>query len=179
MIPEIRKITALQEEVQRDLRPLPRPFRQVIVAAVLTNPWYGKGFVEDLSPVVMELAAPLGKLLARRAVEILGGADAVEAFGKAAMVGLEGEYEHASALIHTTLFGDECRAAAGGTAWMVGSQKLCPAGSVLELPVAHKHDGKLQNYYHTIHLQLHDAPRANELVVAVGMASGTRPNGRL
>ena len=176
---EIRKIATFQEEVMHDLLPLATPFRHVVVAAVMRNPWHGKGFVKDLSPQIKELAAPLGKLLAKRAVELLGGAAAVAAFGKAAMVGLDGEYEHANALIHTTLFGDECRAAIDGTSWMVGNQKICPAGSALELPMAHKHDAKLQNYYHTIHLHLHDAPRGDELVVAVGMASGIRPNGRL
>jgi hypothetical protein len=175
----IRKIVAFQEEIAFDARPLPARFRHVAVAAVMANPWHGKGFVADLSPVVRELAAPLGRILAAKAVEIMGGPDAVQAFGKAAMVGLEGEYEHANALIHTTLFGDECRSAVGGTAWMVGNQKICATGSVLELPMAHKTDGKLQNYYHTAHLYIHDAPRADELVVAVGMASGPRPNGRL
>lgn len=175
----IRKIVAFQEDVEFDLRPLPVPFKHVVVAAVMTNPWHGKGFVADLSPIVREFAAPIGRRLATKAVEILGGGDAVQAFGKAAMVGIEGEYEHANALIHTTLFGDECRNAIGGSAWMVGNQKICAVGSVLELPMAHKNDAKLQNYYHTIHLHIHDAPRANELVVAVGMASGGRPNGRL
>jgi hypothetical protein len=179
MVPGIRKIAGFQEEVLRDLRTLGAPFRHVIVAAVMDNPWHGKGFVEDLSPIVREMAGPLGRLLARKAVQLLGGADAVQAFGKAAMVGLEGEYEHANALIHTTLFGDECRKAAGGSAWMVGNQKICPTGSILELPMAHKTDAKLQNYYHTISLYIPDAPRAHELVVAVGMASGPRPHGRL
>ena len=175
----IRKIAAFQEDVAFDSRPLPARFRHVGVAAVMTNPWHGKGFVADLSPVIHELAAPLGKILAAKAVEIMGGPDAVQAFGKAAMVGLEGEYEHANALIHTTLFGDECRSAVGGSAWMAGNQKICAAGSVLELPMAHKIDAKQQNFYHTTHLYIHDAPRVDELVVAVGMASGARPNGRL
>jgi hypothetical protein len=176
---QLRKVVTFAEEVSFDMRALPRPFRSVVVAAVMANPWAGKGFVEDLSPVIGAIAAPLGKLLAPKAVEALGGPGAVEAFGKAAMVGLGGEYEHANALIHTTLFGDECRRAAGGSAWMVGNQKICPAGGVLEVPMAHKTDGKLQNYYHTAHLYIHDAPRPDELVVAVGMASGPRPHARL
>ena len=175
----IRKLVVFQDEVAFDARALPAPFRTVVVAAVMGNPWHGKGFVEDLSQIVREHAAPLGKLLAERAVETLGGPGAVAAFGKAAMVGLAGEYEHANALIHTTLFGDECRRAAGGSAWMVGNQKICTAGSVLDVPMAHKTDSKLQNYYHTAHLYIHDAPRPEELVVAVGMASGARPHARL
>lgn len=129
--------------------------------------------------MVSEVAPELGKLLASRAVAILGGADEVQAFGKAAAVGLGGEYEHANALIHTILFGDPCRSAVNGSAWMVGNQKVAPTGLTLELPMAHKVDAKDQKYYHTIPIFIPDAPLADEIVVAVGMASGTRPNARI
>lgn len=175
----IRKICSFAEEVHVDRRPLSRTFRHVAVAAVIRNPWAGRGFVDDLAPVVAEVAPPLGELLAGRAVGLLGGAREVQAFGKAAAVGLAGEYEHANALIHTVLFGDQCRRAADGTAWMVGNQKVAPAGVVLEVPMAHKHDGKDQNYYHTTAIFIPDAPLDDEIVVAVGMASGPRPNARL
>lgn len=175
----IRKICAFQEEVSIDQRPLAQPFRHVIVAAVIRNPWAGQGFVEDLKPTVSEVAPKLGEILAARAVSILGGADKVQAFGKAAAVGIGGEYEHANALIHTTLFGDPCRRAVNGTAWMVGNQKVSPTGLTLELPMAHKEDSKNQHYYHTISIFISDAPLADEIVVAVGMASGTRTGARL
>jgi len=175
----IRKICAFQEEVNYDQRPLSKPFRHVIVAAVIKNPWAGRGYVEDLKPLIEETAAPLGELLASRAVAIMGGADKVEAFGKAAAVGTAGEYEHANALIHTTLFGDPCRKSINGSAWMVGNQKISPVGLTLELPMAHKIDAKNQNYYHTISLSIPDAPHPDEIVVAVGMASGTRPHARI
>lgn len=175
----IRKICAFQEEVRIDQRPLAQPFRHVIVAAVIRNPWAGQGFVEDLKPTVSGVAPKLGEILAARAVSILGGADKVQAFGKAAAVGIGGEYEHANALIHTTLFGDPCRRAVNGTAWMVGNQKVSPTGLTLELPMAHKEDPKNQHYYHTIPIFIPDAPLADEIVVAVGMASGTRTGARL
>ncbi|TWS93652.1 amino acid synthesis family protein [Reyranella sp. CPCC 100927] len=175
----IRKICAFQEDVREDQRVLAQPFKHVIVAAVIRNPWAGRGFVEDLKPVVGEIAPQLGQLLATHAVGIMGGADKVQAFGKAAAVGLGGDYEHANALIHTVLFGDPCRQAINGSAWMVGNQKVAPTGLTLELPMAHKDDAKNQNYYHTIPIFIPDAPRADEIVVAVGMASGTRPNARL
>jgi hypothetical protein len=175
----IRKISAFQEEIQYDHRPLARPFRHAIVAAVIRNPWHGQGFVADLKPVIAEIAPRLGELLAQRALALMGGADQVEAFGKAAMVGIDGEYEHASAFIHTTLFGDPCRGAVNGSAWMVGNQRLAPAGATLELPMAHKIDAKNQNHYHTITITIPDAPLADEIVVAIGMASGPRPNARL
>lgn len=175
----IRKICSFQEEIRFDQRELKQPFRHVIVAAVIRNPWAGQGFVEDLKPVIDQVAPKLGALLAERAVGIMGGGDAVQAFGKAAMVGTDGDYEHANALIHTVLFGDPCRRAINGSAWMVGNQKVAPIGAVLELPMAHKVDAKDQNYYHTIPIFIPDAPRPDEIVVAVGMASGSRPNARI
>jgi len=175
----IRKICVFQEEVRIDQRNLARPFKHAVVAAVIKNPWAGQGFVEDLKPVIDEFSPQLGEILASRATAILGGAKEVQAFGKAAAVGLGGEYEHANALIHTTLFGDPCRSSVGGSAWMVGNQKVAPAGLTLELPMAHKDDAKDQRFYHTIPIFIPDAPLADEIVVAVGVASGTRPNARI
>jgi hypothetical protein len=178
MEPVVRKVCHHLEVVAIDQRPLEREFRSVVVAAVIANPWHSEGFVEDLSPVVAELAPKLGRLLAERAVAALGGRGEVEAFGKLAAVGLDGDYEHGNALVHTTLFGDECRRAVGGSAWMVSNQKMSPPGAVLEVPMAHKDDGKDQRFYHSGVIYLPDAPRADELVVAVGMSSGARPNAR-
>ncbi|QIE55657.1 amino acid synthesis family protein [Pikeienuella piscinae] len=175
----IRKVSIFQEDVSYDQRELSRPFRHVIVAAVIKNPWAGEGFVEDLKPKINEVAPKLGELLANRAVSILGGADEAQSLGKAAAVGLGGDYEHANALIHTTLFGDPCRKAVNGSAWMVGNQKVAPTGLTLELPMAHKVDAKDQTFYHTIPIFIPDAPLADEIVVAVGMASGPRPNARI
>jgi hypothetical protein len=176
---EVRKVCTFQEDIQFDQRPLAAVFRHVIVAAVIKNPWIGKGFVQDLKPVIAVIAPQVGELLAQRAVAIMGGADKVHAFGKAAAVGVDGDYEHANALIHTTLFGDPCRKSINGSAWMVGNQRILPAGMQLDLPMAHKDDAKNQNYYHTISISIPDAPRPDEIVVAVGMASGTRPNARI
>lgn len=172
----VRKLSVFREEVHVEARrPLGRQFRCVVAAAVITNPWHGRGFVADLQPEVREIAPILGLRLATTAVEALGGPDAVEAFGKMAAVGLDGEYEHANVLIHTTLFGDEVRRIAGGSAWMVGNQRICPTGTPLDVPVAHKVDAKSQPHYHSITFCVADAPRPDEIMVAVGMTSGPRP----
>jgi hypothetical protein len=175
---DVRKVSLFQEEVRVDGRRLDRPFRYAVAAAVLGNPWHGQGFVADLQPVVAELAPWLGRYLGTTAVDALGGPDGVAAFGKMAAVGLEGEYEHAAALIHTTLFGDEIRSLVGGTAWMVGNQRICPPGTQLDVPMAHKIDAKSQGHYHSATLCIADAPRPDEIVVAVGVASGERPGAR-
>lgn len=176
---DVRKFTVLREEVPADGRRLDRPFRHAVAAAVLRNPWHGQGYVADLQPVVADLAPWLGRRLGAAAVEALGGAGSVAAFGKMAAVGLDGEYEHAAALIHTTLFGDEVRRLVGGSAWMVGNQRICPPGTPLDVPMAHKTDAKSQLHYHTATLSIADAPRPDEIVVAVAVASGERPGARV
>lgn len=175
---ELRKTCLFQEEIYVDRRGLPRPFRHAVAVAVFRNPWSGQGYVADLGPVVAAVAPGLGRRLAGMAVAALGGPGEVAAFGKMAAVGLGGEYEHGNALIHTTLFGDECRRAVEGTAWMVGNQKSCPPGTVLEVPMAHKIDAKSQGHYHSCAIFVPDAPLAEEIVVGVGMSSGARPNAR-
>jgi hypothetical protein len=176
---EIRKICVFGEDVMFEMKALAQPFRHAAVAAVLKNPWHGRGLVADLAPEIRAIAPKLGKLLAQKGVALLGGPDCVESFGKLGAVGLGGDYEHASALIHTTLFGDECRRAVNGSAWMAGNQRICPPGAVLDVPLAHKVDAKSQNHYHSVPIMIPDAPRPDELVVAVAMASGPRPNARL
>lgn len=86
------------------------PLRLIAALAVVRNPWAGRGFVEDLTPEIHEIAPVLGELLTRMIIESVGSGDAVEAYGKAAVVGLDGEIEHASALIHTLRFGNHYRA---------------------------------------------------------------------
>ena len=90
----------------------------VAVAAVIANPWAGRGFVEDLSPEILSLAPPLGEVLVPRILDACGGGDAVEAYGKSAVVGLNGEIEHGSGMIHTLRFGNKYRDAVGGTSYL-------------------------------------------------------------
>lgn len=175
----VRKVSLFQEEVRVDGREVEPPFRHAVAAAVIHNPWHGQGFVPDLQPVVADLAPRLGEHLAALAIDALGGPGGVAAFGKMAAVGLGGEYEHATALIHTTLFGDEVRRLAEGTAWMVGNQRICPPGALLDVPMAHKIDAKSQLHYHSATICIADAPRPDEIVVAVGVASRERPGARL
>ena len=82
------------------------------VAAVIENPWAGE-YIEDLKPEILSIAPPLGKELTQRITNLVGGGDRIEAYGKAAVVGLDGEIEHASALIHTLRFGNFYREAVG------------------------------------------------------------------
>ena len=92
------------------------PVLLVSVAAVIQNPWAGKGFVEDIKPEILELAPKLGDILVPELIKEIGSGDKIQAYGKAAIVGLNGEIEHASAFIHTLRFGNKFRDAVGGTA---------------------------------------------------------------
>ena len=94
-------------------RAAPVPLKLIAAAAVVKNPWAGLGFVEDLKPAIHSLAPVLGELLTGMIIDAAGGGDRVEGYGKAAVVGLDGEVEHASALIHTLRFGNHYRQAVG------------------------------------------------------------------
>ena len=97
------------------------PVLLVSVAAVIKNPWAGKGFVYDLKPVILDLAPKLGDILVPELIKEIGSGDKILAYGKAAMVGLNGEIEHASAFIHTLRFGNKFRDALAvtSTEWKV------------------------------------------------------------
>ena len=82
------------------------PLKLIAAAAVVKNPWAGMGFVENLKPAIHDVAPDLGALLTAMILEAAGSGEAIEAYGKAAIVGLDGEVEHASALIHTLRFGN-------------------------------------------------------------------------
>ena len=96
----VRKIITFTEDIHSEGgRPVDPPARTAVVLAIIENPWAGQGYVADLLPGIDEVAPKLGELLAPRVVEALGAP--VEAYGKAAIVGLDGEIEHGSGLIHT------------------------------------------------------------------------------
>ncbi|MCP4818669.1 MAG: amino acid synthesis family protein, partial [Shimia sp.] len=100
MEPEIRKIVTYDEEVfVEGFRKAETPWRLFAVAAVVKNPWAGR-FVEDLTPEIRAYGPVLGEMMANRMIALAGSGTAIEAYGKAAVVGLDGEIEHASGLIH-------------------------------------------------------------------------------
>ena len=90
-----------------------KPVVMVSVAAVIKNPWHGKGFVEDLKPEILDLAPKLGDILVPELIKEIESPEKILAYGKAGVVGLSGEIEHASAFIHTLRFGNKFRDAVG------------------------------------------------------------------
>ena len=154
------------------------PVLLVSVAAVFENPWAGQGFVEDLKPKILELAPKLGDLLVPELIKEIGSGEKIQAYGKAAMVGLNGEIEHASAFIHTLRFGNKFRDAVGGTSYLSFTNTRGPAGSKISLPMMHKEDAGLRPYYLTHEFTIQDAPNEDEIVVAIGGAPYGRAHAR-
>jgi hypothetical protein len=170
-------ITLVEETVTEGGRPVEPVARVAVVAAVIANPWAGQGFVEDLNPGIEATASEVGALLAARVVEALGAP--VEAFGKAAIVGLDGEIEHGSALIHTLKFGDHFRKAASATTLLPAVEKRGPAGVVFDIPLKHVTDATIRSHHQSIEVRLADAPHPGEIVIALAAAAQGRPQQRL
>ena len=144
-----------------------QPVLLVSVAAVIKNPWAGKGFVEDLKPEILSYAPKIGDLLVPELIKEVGSGDKVLAYGKAAVVGLSGEIEHASAFIHTLRFGNKFRDAVGGTSYLSFTNTRGPAGCKISIPMMHKTDAGLRPYYLTHEFNIPDAPFEDALVVAI------------
>jgi hypothetical protein len=153
----------------------PKPLQFFAAAAVLTNPWAGRGFVEDLKPEIHDIAPKLGEMLTGMILELAGSGDAVEGYGKAAVVGLDGEVEHASAL----RFGNHFRKAVGAKSYLAFTNTRGPANAPIMIPLMHKMDEGMRSHYLTIQFAIPDAPAANEIVVALGASIGGRPHHRI
>jgi hypothetical protein len=175
---KLRKIVTVVEETRTEGgRPVEPAARVAVVAAIIENPWHGQGFVDDLAPGIEATASDVGALLAPRVVEALG--EPAEAYGKAAIVGLDGEVEHGSALIHTLKFGDHFRKAANATTLLPAVEKRAPAGIVFDIPLKHITDATIRSHHQTVEVRIADAPHADEIVVALAAAAQGRPQQRL
>jgi Amino acid synthesis len=176
----IRKLVNFEEEVLIEGgRAAATPLKLFAVAAVLRNPWAGRGYVENLTPEVRAIAPVLGELLTARIIAMAGGGDRIEAYGKAAIVGLDGEQEHASALIHTLHFGNHFRSAVGAKSYLGFTNIRGPANTQIQVPLMDKHDTGRRSHYLTIQFSVYDAPADDEIVVALGASTAGRPHHRI
>ncbi|PKW16269.1 amino acid synthesis family protein [Saccharopolyspora spinosa] len=180
MSASIRRIVTVVEETLRDIgEPVRATVRRAAAVAVVTNPWLGRGLQDDLSAEVAALAPEIAHELSDRLLDALGGAERVEAFGKAAIVGLDGEIEHASALIHTPYFGDVLRRRTDGESIIVFSDQRAAAGTTLSVPIWHKNHASTRSHYQTVPVRVPDAPRPGEIAVIAAASDGPRPNARI
>ena len=180
MFPELRKLVTFDEVIHRDGARIANPPRRMMaVAAVLTNPWAGRGYVEDLQPDIIRIAPLLGRLLTDMIVTLAGGGDRIEAYGKAAVCGTDCEMEHCSALIQTLRFGNFYREAVGAKTYLGFTNVRGPANTQVQVPLMDKHDAGRRSHYLTVQFSVADAPGPDELVVALGASSGGRPHHRI
>jgi len=175
----IRKIVILQEETHEHMhQSISPPARKIVVAAVMRNPYAGQ-FVQDLEPLY-DLGAEVGGLLAERGVSVLAvEPDAVEAYGKAAIVGLGGEIEHAAALLHPRFGAPVRRAVHKGEDIIPSTKKMGGPGAAITMPITNKNSIWSFDHMDAAEISIPDAPRDDEIVVAVALAVGGRPLHRI
>jgi hypothetical protein len=159
-------------------KPAATPWRMFAVAAVVKNPWAGR-FVQDLKPEIQAYGPVLGELLTARMLDLAGSGAAIEAYGKAAVVGLDGEIEHASGLIHTLRFGNHYRSAVEAKSYLAFTNTRGTANAPIMVPLMDKNDAGRRSHYLTIQFAIPDAPRNDEIVVALGGATSGRPHHRI
>ena len=180
VLPELRKVVTFDEDIYIEgERASDPPLRMIGVAAVVKNPWFRRGFVEDLSPEIQRMAPYLGKLITDKLIFLAGSGDAIEAYGKACIAGTSCEIEHASALIHTLQFGNFYREAVGAKSYLGFTNTRGPANTQIQIPLMDKHDTGRRSHYLTVQFSIHDAPAADEVVVALGAATSGRPHHRI
>ena len=171
----IRKIVTVVEETLMEMgKGVNPPVRRAAAIAVIENPFAGR-YVEDLSPLIA-IGEELGELLAKRAVAALGiDGTKVHSYGKAAAVGENGELEHAAAILHPKM-GTPVRKALGkGAALIPSSKKRSGPGTTLDIPLGHKDAAFVRSHFDGMEVQINDAPRAGEIMVALAVTNGGRP----
>jgi hypothetical protein len=175
---QVRKIIVQREETRREgARAVAPPTVKVVAAAVLANPLSG-ATTDDLG-VLEEMGAEVAALLVEEALRALGDrAGDVNAYGKAAIVGLDGELEHAAALLHPR-FGAPVRAAIGGGAAIIPStKKVDGAGAAITMPLTNKDDIWSFDEMDAAEIAVPGAPRDDEVLVCLVLAAGGRPLSR-
>ncbi len=145
---------------------------------MIANPFAGR-YEDDLSALI-DIGEELGGLLGTRCVEALGIEPAqAQSYGKAAMVGEAGELEHAAAILHPKLGAPLRKAVEKGAALVPSSKKMGGPGQVLDVPLGHKDAAYVRSHFDGIEVRLNDAPRANEIMVAVAVTDSGRPLARV
>jgi hypothetical protein len=176
---EIRKLAIFVEEVHTEMgQAVSPPTRKAAAVAVIRNPFAGR-YVDDLGPL-MDIGAELGGLLGRKCVEALGiSPSQAESYGKAAMVGENGELEHAAAILHPSLGKPLREAVEKGAALVPSSKKRGGPGQVLDIPLGHKDAAYVRSHFDGMEVWLNDSPRADEIMVAVAVTDSGRPLARV
>lgn len=172
----LRKFLTVLEDIHHEGGPVAEvPVHRAAALAVIKNPFAGR-YVKDIQPYMDDLR-PLGLQMARRLVDILGGADKIEGYGKGAIIGLDGELEH-GALWHNP-GGYAMREVIGGTKAIVPSSKKVGArGARLDVPITHINAAYVRSHFDSMEVGHNDAPGADEMLLALVMTTGPRIHSR-
>lgn len=171
----IRKTMLIRERIETDeLGVACAPLTRVAACAVLRNPLAGMDR-EDLFEL-FAIGALLGERLASEIVSALGGAPV--SYGKAAVVGPAGAFEHGAALLHPRLGKPVRQVIGGGEALMPANVKVAGSGQAVDLPLGHRDQAWSFDHIDTMTVAVSDAPRANEIAVWIAMSDGPRPRAR-
>jgi len=175
----IRKLIVQVDETRREMgRDVSPPTRRALAIAVIQNPYAGR-YAENLDELVA-IGEELGGLLGARCVEALGIAPgAAQSYGKAAIVGEAGELEHAAAILHPKLGAPLRQAVEKGAALVPSAKKMGGAGTAVDVPLGHKDAAFVRSHFDAVEARVSDAPRADEIVVAVAVTDSGRPLPRI
>ena len=174
---DVRKLVLAVEEVWHDGGPrLDVPLRRGAVAALLANPYAGR-YVEDIQPM-MEALKPLGRDMAERLIGALGGAGAIQGYGKGALIGLAGELEH-GALWHVPGGYGMRDLLEGSHAIVPSTTKIGAAGAVIDIPIHHRVAAYVRSHFDSVEVRVPDGPRPHEMMLVLAMTTGPRPHARV
>lgn len=175
----IRKLTVILEETHREGdQAIAPPTRKAAAVAVIGNPFTGR-HVEDLTELV-EVGAMLGRLLAERAVAALGiPGGAAHSYGKAAIVGEDGELEHAAAILHPKMGAPVRAVLEKGAALIPSAKKRGGMGTPIDVPLGHKDAAYVRSHFDAMEVRVPDAPRRDEILVAIVVTDSGRPIARI
>ena len=179
MAADIRKLIVIVDETRKEMgREVKPATRRALAIAVIANPHAGR-YSEKLDDL-MEIGDELGGTLGRACVQALGIRPAqAESYGKAAIVGEAGELEHAAAILHPKLGARLRKAVEKGAALVPSAKKMGGPGTPIDVPLGHKDAAFVRSHFDAIEARVADAPRANEIVVAVAVTDSGRPLARV
>jgi hypothetical protein len=176
---KLRKLVVQVDETRIEMgQTIDPPARRAVAIAVIDNPYAGR--YEAKLDALIEAGEELGALLGNRCVEALGIAPGdAQSYGKAAIVGEAGELEHAAAILHPKLGAPLRAAVEKGAALVPSAKKMGTLGTAIDVPLGHKDAAFVRSHFDAIEARVSDAPRANEIVVAVAVTASGRPLPRI
>jgi hypothetical protein len=175
----LRKLVVQVDETRIEMgQSIDPPTRRAVAIAVIDNPYAGR--YEAKLDALIDAGEELGALLGKRCVEALGiEPGEAQSYGKAAIVGEAGELEHAAAILHPKLGAPLRAAVEKGAALVPSAKKMGTLGTAIDVPLGHKDAAFVRSHFDAIEARVSDAPRANEIVVAVAVTASGRPLPRI